>query len=297
LARYNSLVFSSLSSNEYYWTIVTEDFLTGASFNLTGDWVHQQSDYYNKPNFLATLPSNDYGYTVTANIGTYLKQIDVMNNYYNTIQRAAPNWERLENADCLDAYSNLFLTSRRNVVLVSSASNSSITNYTASNSILNYGSTDYDAALDGNWWICSMTGQIGGNLFCNPRNLLSNAASWKVFDYPIEYCLSEPKEDICSVQFSLTIMWVVIAFNAVKCVAMLWILFCFNAEKLLASVGDAAASFLRVDDPMTLQMCLAEKRGLSRFWNSRRQPRVYIFKRRRWGGAVSTGRWVLFVLL
>jgi hypothetical protein len=147
----------------------------------------------------------------------------MLNNNYDKVQQAAGKWERLDNADCINAYSNLFLTSRRNVILVSSASNSSITN--TSNSILDYGSTDYTNALDENWWICSMGGQHGGNLFCNPRDLLSGATSWKVFDYPIEYCLSELKEDICSVQFSVTIMWVVIAFNALKCTAMLWILF------------------------------------------------------------------------
>jgi hypothetical protein len=220
-----------------------------------------------------------------------------MNDYFNDIQKSAPKWERLENSACLNAYSNLFLTSRRNVVLVSSASNSTITNYTAQNSILNYGSTDYGSGLDGNWWICSMAGQDGGNLFCNPRSLLSDATSWKVFDYPIEYCLSEPKDDICSVQFSLTIMWVVIAFNSLKCISMLWILYCFDAEKLLASVGDAAVSFLSVDDPMTLQMCLASKREIKGFWSSRGQPRIYNFARKRWGAAVSTGRWVLFMLL
>ncbi|KAG9242504.1 hypothetical protein BJ878DRAFT_389642, partial [Calycina marina] len=32
---YNSLIFSTLAANEYYWTATTEGFLTGADFNLT----------------------------------------------------------------------------------------------------------------------------------------------------------------------------------------------------------------------------------------------------------------------
>ena len=256
--------------------------------------IGSTNNYY-EPKFLATPPTNEIGSTSYRDVCSYMKQIDLMNDYYDNIQKSAPKWERLENAECINAYSNLFLTSRRNVVLVSSASNSTITN--TSNSVLDYGNTDYGNALDGNWWICSMAGQEGGNLFCNPRTLLSDASNWKVFDYPIEYCLSELKEGICSVQFSLTIMWVVIGFNALKVAAMVWILVCFDAQKLLASVGDAAASFLYHDDPTTLGMCLADKRSVPNFWQSRGQPRLFSFNQRRWGLAVSTGRWVLFMLL
>jgi hypothetical protein len=272
--------------------------LTGGAFNLTGEWGNYSlgvTNNYTQPSFLATPPSNELGDLFFRDAGTYLKQIKMMNDYYENIQKSAPTWERLDNKACMEAYSNLFLTSRRNVVLVSSATNSSITNTT--NSVLLYGSTDYNTALDGNWWICSMGGQNGGSLFCNPQQLLSKASSWKVFDYPIEYCLSEQKEGICEVQFSLVIMWVVIAFNSLKAVAMVWILFCFDAEKILASVGDAAASFLNVDDPTTLGMCLVNKRELRSFWGSRGQARLYNFRRRHWGLAVSTGRWVLFFIL
>lgn len=293
------MVFSSLSSNEYYWTVVSKNFFSGAAYNLTGDWAHNQlgsTTNYSQPEFLATPPNNEIGSTFYRDAATYMKQIDLMNNYYDNIQKSASEWERLDNAECINAYSNLFLTSRRNVVLVSSSINSTITMDTW-NSVLDYGSTDYKHSLDGNWWMCSMGGQDGGNLFCNPRSLLANANNWKVFDYPIEYCLSEPKETMCSVQFSLTIMWVVIAFNALKVAAMVWILVCFDAEKLLASVGDAAASFLNHDDLTTLGMCLADKKGIRSFWQSRGQPRPFNLNRRRWGTAVSAGRWVLFTLL
>jgi hypothetical protein len=295
---YNSLVFSSLSSNEYYWTIVSKDFLSGGAYNLTGDWANRSlgsSTHYKQPVFQATPPNNEIGSVFYRDAGTYMKQIDLMNSYWDAIQTSAPNWERLDNKACMEAYSNLFLTSRRNVVLVSGATKSSITNTT--NSVLQYGSSDYTKGLDGNWWICSLETQDGGNMFCNPRQKLATADSWTVFDYPIEYCLSEPKKDICSVQFSLTIMWVVIAFNAAKVAAMVWILLCFDAEKLLASAGDAAASFLTTDDPTTLGMCLANKRDLRRFWGSHGNAQPYNFRRRRWGLAVSIRRWVMFALL
>lgn len=291
-------MFSSLSSNEYYWTVVSKDFLSGGAYNLTGDWVDRYlggTNHYRQPVFQATPPSNEIGSVFYRDAGIYMKQVNMMNDYWDGVQKSAPQWERLDNKACMQAYSNLFLTSRRNVVLVSSATNSSITNTT--NSILQYGSSDYTKGLDGNWWICSLAEQDGGNMFCNPRQKLASADSWTVFDYPIEYCLSEPRRDICSVQFSLTIMWVVIGFNAAKVAAMVWILFCFDAEKLLASVGDAAASFLTVDDPNTLGMCLANKKDIRRFWRSRGNAQPYNFRRRHWGLAVTTGRWVIFFLM
>lgn len=120
------------------------------------------------------------------------------------------------------------------MVLVSSASNSTIANI--SNSVVNLRNTDYKHCLNINWWIYFLGRQDRGNLFCNPRTLLFNASNLGVFDYPIECYLSEPKEGICSVQLSLTVMWVVIGYDALKIAAMIWILFCFSA-KTIAGIG------------------------------------------------------------
>jgi hypothetical protein len=182
------------------------------------------------------------------------------------------------------------MSSRRNIVLVSSVKNDT-------NSVLKYGDSDMDTGMDGNWWICSMGGQDGGNLFCNPRSYLSSASSWEVWGYPIEYCLSERTKDICTIEFSETIMYVVVAFNALKVVAMMWILWRFDAEQILATVGDAAASFLRVNDPTTDNMCLANKRDMRRFWQSRGLAVPFSSRRRHWGSAVSKKRWALFFSL
>lgn len=76
--------------------------------------------------------------------------------------------------------------------------------------------------------------------------------------------MSERVAESCSVQFSFDIMMVAISFNAIKLSAMLFILFRFggDAEVLLASVGDAAMSFLTLEDRTTYQMCLASKRDI-----------------------------------
>lgn len=62
--------------------------------------------------FHSTPPSNELGSSVFhGDAGRYMKQIDLMNNYYDNIQEPAQKSERLDNAECINTYSNLFLTS------------------------------------------------------------------------------------------------------------------------------------------------------------------------------------------
>lgn len=272
---------------------MAEDFLTGSAFNLTGDWHPVYSYGYGNatmpatmPFFTATSPNGDYD-SYFQDTDKYIKYEQVMDDYFGNIQKSAPSWERLENKECIQAYSNVFQSSRRNVVLVSSKKNDT-------NSILMYGSSDIDSAMDSNWWICSEGGQDGGSMTCNPDSYVSKASSWTVWDYPVEYCLSERIDDICSIQFSWTIMLVVVAFNSLKVIVMAWVLFRYDAEKILATVGDAVVSFLKVQDLTTVQMCLANKREMHRMWQERGFARQFSRHRLRWGSAVSKKRWALF---
>lgn len=290
LRRYNSLVFTSLSTNEYYWSVVTEDFLTGSPFNLTGDWgpvyLNGNGDGSIKPTFTATSPNGEYD-SYFMDSSDYIKLSQVMNDYFGNVQKSAPSWERLENKECIQAYSNIFQSSRRNVVLISSTQNDT-------NSILKYGSSDIDTAMDSNWWICSEGAQDGGYMTCNPNKYVSNASSWTVWGYPVEYCFSEKVKDVCTIQFSWTIMLVVISFNALKVIVMAWVLFRYDAEQILTSVGDAVVSFLRHEDLTTVQMCLANKREMRRFWQERGFARQFSRQQLRWGSAVSRKRWAMF---
>lgn len=273
-------MYTSLATNQYYWSVVTEDFISGAPFNLT----HTYEDYYNKthPTFTATAPSTSLADS------DHLEEI--MSDYWADMQANASSWQRLENKDCIKKYENAFISGRRNVILVSSTKNDT-------NSVLMYGSSDISSAMDGNWWICSEGRQDGGFMTCNPDKFITLASNWTVFDYPIEYCLSQITKDTCSMNFSMTIMIVVLAFNTLKVFLMLWVLFRFDAEKILASVGDAAASFLTHEDPTTMRMCLADKRGIRRDWKARGFARPFDPRRRHWGTAVRVKRIVLFLLL
>lgn len=241
--------------------------------------------------YSASAPNRSLTTGYSSPIEDILRYDQAMNEYFTDMQTSAPSWERLSNKACIQAYSNIFLSERRNVVPVSSAKNDT-------NSIIQYGDSDFEGSdLDGNWWICSSYGQDGGHLTCNPDDYLSKADSWSVFDKPIEYCLSEKTNDICSVRFSMTIMVVVVAFNALKVLVMIWVLYRYDAEHILTSVGDAVSSFLQVEDMTTIQMCLANKRDMRHFWQARGFARPFNRIPPRWGTAVSRKRWSLFFFL
>lgn len=111
---YNSVVFVSLSGNDYYFAIVTEDFLSGAPFNLTAsNWV----PFLINP---VVGPVND---TFGPDLEQQISQ--QWTDWYTDIQRNVSTYERLDNLDCIKAYANKLVTNRRNVVLVSSDKNSS----------------------------------------------------------------------------------------------------------------------------------------------------------------------------
>ncbi|KUJ16884.1 uncharacterized protein LY89DRAFT_733887 [Mollisia scopiformis] len=239
---YNSLVFTALATNQYYWSVVTDDFLTGASFNLTGPWRFNDS----MPIFTASPLNSSFGDVFELDLAGQLNYETAMDDYWTDMQKNASSWERLENKDCIQQSSNVFISGRRNVLLVSSTKNDT-------NSVLMYSDADIDGSMDGN--------------------------CWTVFDYPIEYCLSQPTKDICSVNFSMTTMIVVLSFNALKVVLMVWVLFRFDAEKILTSIGDATASFLTFEDPTTMQMCLADKRNIRTHWQARGFDDILILRR------------------
>jgi hypothetical protein len=172
--RYNSLVFVSLSTNNYYWTVATEDFLTGAHYNLTSPVQYSGGSlpFFRIPQTAGRLLQQH------ARLFAYDKdEVDCLYSYFDEIQNNASSWERLSNHDCIQAYSNAFLSQRRNLVLVSSANNDS-------DSILTYGISQLTSgSLDCNWWICSESGQDGGNMVCQPTEYLSNAQDWSVFGF------------------------------------------------------------------------------------------------------------------
>ena len=176
--------------------------------------------------------------------------------------------ERLENADCVKTFKNLYEPEYRGVVLVSNVTSNT-------DSVLQF----LDTANYGASWMCANdwaqslssheivvveseddTSTMNQPLSsCTPTSLASNAANWQMFDpsaadtsqlLDIEYCLAErSKLPECSIGFSKDLTLVVITFNSVKVLCLIFALKICTSP--LITIGDAIASFLEHPDPTT----------------------------------------------
>ena len=113
----------------------------------------------------------------------------------------------------------------------------------------------------------------------------------------LDYCLSQPAEERCKLEFSLHIMVTVIICNAAKAVVMglaVWT----HRIPTLVTVGDAIASFLEAPDPFTEGMCLVTKSGITQ--GARKEPQCPIsFKptRKFYLKCASSKRWMWCIAL
>lgn len=145
-------------------------------------------------------------------------------------------------------------------------------------------------------WICA---DLPG-FVCDPATVSKNS-KWTNNGYEIDYCLSQLLPSHCKLQFSLTILGVVIAMNLFKCLSMFWTVF-WQKSITLVTVGDALASFLDSPDTLTEGRCLTSKADINKGplqWHSPsvRPPAIayQATARRRWFAAASIRRWIISI--
>lgn len=263
---YNSAVFSSLAAVEYNVYVGSSALINGASVNWSSP--------------------------IAGSI-----------NPLQTVQNAS-HWQRLDNKDCITAYGRSFVSAYGDLLAISSDLNASvpaiyINKYDAA--------TNFGPSGDGvpYGWICQTS--IDDMSKCDINNSLKDSADWTLsseygnyisadhYDFRVDYCLSNPVEEHCKLQFSMVIMAIVMGCNLVKAVCMLLTLR-YHTDQPLVSSGDAIASFLDNPDPTTVNMCLADKyKFIENDWVP--GPRPWEPKRRRWFASASTKRWLTCNLL
>ena len=255
---YNSAVFSTLSAQQISVYLVTAEFLDGAPFNVTTSSGSYDTDT-NKD----------------------------LNDAQDALQDIKTNhsYVKLQNKECVDIYSAPIISTNSDLFLISDyqdANNSIIWSATEIEPRLIRGGDSFFCYLQ----LCDSTGAI-----TNPRNLSFNVSeSSHQYDY---YCFSKRAKEHCKLQFSLTIMIVVVICNMIKTVCMTIILWKQDPEPLV-TLGDAIASFLNRPDVITDRHCIAgrtwfeDSRYWARFHLSRWDP-----KHLRWFRAASRRRWIV----
>lgn len=281
--------------------VVTESFAQGAYFNNS---MRSSHEYLDAP----TTQTRGTAINVAFN--------DIVSDYpFEDLQRNVSSLQRLEPVECMSAYRSSLVSDRRSVLLVTSNSsaavNGSLVDFTYRNiDATNAGQNFYGGLFDPLSWMCAFFLTYDSDTVCNADDAIKRVDSWTLFQQPIEYCLSEKVTDHCRLQWSTTIMIVVICANIMKLLAMiaaLWTL----PQNTLAMVGDAAASFLSHPDPTTEGACLLSRDNIvkerkGKAWSPTTKPGARNFAKsqqshhsqhhQRWYKAPSVKRWALCVL-
>lgn len=183
--RFNSAIFVSLTANEYTVAAVTQDFVNGVNWTLTGsDLLHQ--------------------------------------SLLTDMQQNISSYERLDQAACIKEYGVDYLSSRRNALVVVDGQLSNPLlgildwTYKAPQNSWICGTT-----LGSNMTLQTIPID---NFDCNIPVALGND-TWLMGTQTVNHCLSQKVEDRCRLQFAVPIMVVVLTCNLFKLltmIVMLW---------------------------------------------------------------------------
>ncbi|KAG0635399.1 hypothetical protein HOY80DRAFT_1093564 [Tuber brumale] len=275
---YNSAVYNSIAANDFVLTLVTNDHFEQVAYsNMTEITKDGEVELFSR----------------------------VLEGYNNSPQ----GYEDLTPPDCTKLYNTDFMSSHRNLFLITKHSS----NATHNNTLLNINSVYVDGISPSSWMCDYELATPGGGYrrlghTCNPSDLVSsvmNGVPWRLRlptggEVEISGCKSErtSKPEECKVQFSLGIMIVVICCNFVKACSMIMAVV-RSREPTLVSLGDAVDSFLRIPDSTTIGICFANQRFIKREWKrGGTGPRQWRQRgAQRWWTGASKTRWITCNLL
>jgi hypothetical protein len=305
---FNSVLFTSLATNDYNVLFVTPNFTTGGNFSTANG--------FNTGNFQP--PS-------------YKEDLEVVQ------QRIGRNeFDRLEKVDCIKAYAVDLLTDRRTLVVVSSNASTH-----GNGAVLGSGNQEY--VKPERWytlaegynpytWLCGERDSAaldvrnayddGYGPYCNrySQKLIDHPDVWAPSDWTPEYCLSEKVDGQCSCIVNMAIIWIIVACNIIKVIVMATVAFSNKLEQPLCTIGDAIASFVTDPDPTTTDMCMTTQEYIRMYEAAKRNaaevnevlfkenfgsllndwrplsPLAWSTKRLRWWHAPSRARWWWFIL-
>lgn len=230
------------------------------------------------------------------------------------------HFEVLNPEECIAAYARTYLSSRRNVMLISDLFvgkkslnadyEDTMANVTSNSSLhaISTSSDQYDLYNKYNryGWLCDYNGRSDWdkNGGCTPNKAKQQvqSANWTVYGWVVNGCVSEKVQEKCSVNFSLGIGIAVILANLGKtlCIAAVCLLL---TDQPLLTIGDAVCSFFRNPDRTTANCCLLTRDELRTQWTSYRKteasppPKAYLDPvKRRWH-APGWKSWCSFLLL
>ncbi|KAG0126949.1 hypothetical protein HOY82DRAFT_491143 [Tuber indicum] len=288
---YNSAVYNSIAANNFVVTLVTSNHFDQPPYSSMTEALF---DFYRE---MYNITNTDEGLVPLRGDALFRK---VLEKY----DASSGDYEDLTPRECTQLYNTDFMSSHRNVFLITKDS----FNATHNSTLLNIIHVRADGIVPSSW-MCDYDWAFPGETYmrsgraCNPSDLasdVSNGSPWLIQlptedQVEISGCKSEKtsKPEKWKVQLSLGIMAVVICCNIVKASCMI-IAVVRSREPTLVTLGDAMDSFLRIPDQTTVGMCFADRRFVKREWRrGRTGPRQWKRKGvQRWWASASKTRWI-----
>lgn len=174
-------------------------------------------------------------------------------------------WKKLTPLQCIQTYSQVFLSNHRNLVLVTS--NTSAIHANATNTVIAYQRYNFESQTAFTW-ICTSDPNLRKKISvpldttfdrhapCDSyiKRIEKVADRWAPFGQPLDYCLSESIEEQCSFNGNSPIVTIIVITNAIKAVIMLIVAYHLQGNPLI-TLGDAIESFLDTPDETTKGVC------------------------------------------
>jgi hypothetical protein len=282
---FNSVLFQELTANEYVAALVTEDFLTGGSYNLSSN----TADGYDFNRDASDLVSLISAMQLKAQNGTL---------------------QRLDNKECLQKYDDsALLSDYSNVLAVVTTTSGATPESSQQNSII-------QMSLQLKWY-CNAASYDDR---CSFQTLIADPSSWSIEHLPeacsldgsenshgqkcndtltahVQYCLAEQFAPNCEIKASPSMLLAVIVCNVVKLGCLIWVL-CQPSFEPLATVGDAISSFLTHPDTTTRGLGPLSSTQVRKSRTSRisREP-VWRKTTMRWAATSGVLRWTFCFML
>jgi hypothetical protein len=233
---YNSVIYASVGANNYIVFWVNPTFVDPRHANLSSSELLG----------LMTFWIND-----TQDAAEYAAQVadeaPILGHLLNSA--VAGTLDKLDIEQCIRSYGTMFLSNRSNLLMVRDDEpyfGSLFINNEVIDTI-----KDDGCAVDPVPWICLPKDDCKVSCLDRLNEVLVEVQNLT----GVKYCLSQPTEEFCKLQFSLPIAIVIILFNFFKALIMLILAFGLR-EARVQTMGDAITSFLVQPDHIVFGRCL-----------------------------------------
>ncbi|KAM5481355.1 hypothetical protein McanCB56680_004255 [Microsporum canis] len=274
---YNSTVFATTSSNSSYVFLGDESYglLDLEDLMLIPSSLSHTKDYYE----------------------THKKAVD---SSFIQLHDMAQNrkLEKLDNTACINAYTKTYQNSYVNLLLVTE-----IPQNKSQYMFVDYQDVYKPVRGSPYIWICLETlgkDVIDCNSYVSTTTSQAISSNWTILSYPVKYCLAEVAQPHCKLQYSLSLIVVVMIFIMVKVATICYV--AFTIDTPILTTGDAITSFIKNPDKTMRGKCLLSRGDVDElssaynpFWvhQSRWQ---FARKPKQWYSAVPAGRWCFGVI-